>query len=155
MFKLLLIFFSSLEIFTDLCLQKLRILLFNCSAVSDSLWPHGLQHARLPCPSLSPRVCSDSCPSLLFQVIPSTYLILCCPLLLLPSIFPSIGIFSNELALLIRWSKYWSFNFSISPSNEYSVLISFRIDWFDLLVVRGLTTVFSSITIRKHQYFGA
>src|SRR5574341_1556876 len=68
-------------------------------------------------------------------VMPSNHLILCCPLLHLPSIFPSIRVFSNELALCIRWLKYWSF--SISPSNEYSGLISFRIDWFDLLVVQG------------------
>ena len=67
------------------------------------------------------------------SVMPSNHLILCCPLLLLPSIFPSIRVFSKESALCIRWPKYWSFSFSISPSNEYSGLISFRIDWFDLL----------------------
>ena len=67
----------------------------------------------------------------------SNHLILCCPLLLLPSIFPSIRIFSNELALSIRWSKYWNFSFSIRPFNKYSGLISFRIDWFDLPVVQG------------------
>ena len=71
------------------------------------------------------------------SVMPSNHLILCCPLVRLPSVFPSICIFSNELALHIRWSKYWSFSFSISPSNEYSGLISFRIDWFDLLAVQG------------------
>ena len=70
-------------------------------------------------------------------VMPSNHLVLCCPLLLLPSIFPSIRVFSNESALHIRWPKYWSFSFSISSSNEYSRLISFRIDWFDLLAVRG------------------
>ena len=70
-------------------------------------------------------------------VMPSNYLILCCPLLLLPSIFPSIRVFSNESVLRIRWQKYWSFSFSISPSSEYSGLISFRTDWFDLLAVRG------------------
>ena len=70
-------------------------------------------------------------------VMPSNHVILCCPLLLLPSIFPSIGVFSNELAIFIKWPKYWSFSFSISPSNEYSGLISFRIDWFDLLAVQG------------------
>ena len=91
--------------------------------MSDSLWPHGLQHARLLCPSLSPRVCLNSCP-----------LSLWCPLLLPPSTFPSIRIFSNESGLHIRWSKYW--NFTIRPSKEYSGLISFRIDWFDLLVVQ-------------------
>ena len=71
------------------------------------------------------------------SVMPPSHLILCCPLLLLPSIFPSIRVFSNELTLCIRWPKYWSFSFSISPSNKYSGLISFRIDWFYLLVVQG------------------
>ena len=70
-------------------------------------------------------------------VMPSNHLILCCPLLLLPSVFPSIRVFSNESAFCIRWPKYWSFSFSNSPSNEYSGLISFRIDWFDLLAVQG------------------
>ena len=100
--------------------------------MSDSLWPHGLQLTRLFCPPLSPRVCSNSCP--LSQWCPPTHLSLCRPLLLLPSIFPSIRIFSNELALCIRWPKYWSFSFSISTSNEYSELITFRIDCFDLAV---------------------
>ena len=71
-------------------------------------------------------------------VMPFNHLILCCPLLLLPSIFPSIRVFSNESVLYIRWPKYWSFSFSISPSNEYSGLISLRIDWFDLLAVQGI-----------------
>ena len=71
------------------------------------------------------------------SMIPSNHLILCRPLLLPPSIFPSIRVFSNESVLHIRWPKYWSFSFSISPSNEYSGLISFRIDWFDLLAVQG------------------
>ena len=70
-------------------------------------------------------------------VMPSKHLVLCCPLLLPPSIFPSIRVFSDELALHVRWPKYWSFHFSISPSSEYSELISFRIDWFDLLAVQG------------------
>ena len=71
------------------------------------------------------------------SVMPSNHLILCCPLLLLPSIFPSIRVFSNESALRIRWPKHWSFSFNISPSNEYSGLISFRMDWLDLLAVQG------------------
>ena len=87
------------------------------------------------------------------SVIPSNHLILCCPLLFLPSVFPSIRVFSDESTLHIRWPKYWSF--SISPSNEYSGLISFRIDWFDLLQSKGLSRVFSNSTVRKHQFFGA
>ena len=101
-----------------------------------TLQPHGLQYARLPCPSLSPWVCSNLC-SLSQWCLPSNHLMLCCPLLFLPSIFPNIRVFSNELALRIRWPKYWSFRFNISPSNEYSGLISFRIGWFDLLQVQG------------------
>ena len=87
--------------------------------------------------------------------MPSNHLILCCPLLLLPSIFPSIRVFSNELALRIQWPKYWSFSVGISPSNEYSELISFRMDWLDLLAVAGLSRVFSHTTVQKHQFFGA
>ena len=79
------------------------------------------------------------------SVMPSNHLILCCPLLFLPSIFPNIRVFSNELARHIRWLKYWSFSFSISPSNEYSGLISFRIDWFDLLVVQ--------VTLKNHPQY--
>ena len=71
------------------------------------------------------------------SVMPSNHLILCCPLLLLPSIFPSIRVFSNESALCIMWPKDWSFSFNVSPSNEYSGLISFRMDWLDLLAVQG------------------
>ena len=99
-------------------------LLFSRSVVSHSLWPHGLQHARPPCPSPTSGACSNSCP-LIESVMPSNHLILCHPLLLLPSIFPSIRVFSNEWVLCIRWPDYWSFSFSISPSNEYSGLTSF------------------------------
>ena len=88
-------------------------------------------------------------------VLPSNHLILCCPLLLLPSIFPSIRVFSNESALCIRWPQYWSFSFSISPSNEHSGLISFRMDWLVLLAVQGLSRVFSNTTVQKHQFFSA
>ena len=87
------------------------------------------------------------------SVILSDHLILCCPLLLLPSIFPSIRVFSNESVLCIKWPKYWSFSFIISPSNEYSELISFRINWFDSLLFKGLSKVFSNTTIQKHQFF--
>ena len=83
------------------------------------------------------------------------HLILCRPLLLPPSIFPSTRVFSNESLLFIRWPKCWSFSFSISPSNEYSVLISFRMDWLDLLQSKGLSRVFSNTTVQKHQFFGA
>ena len=103
---------------------------FSHSVVSDSLRPHGLQHARPPCPSPTPGAHSDSCTE---SVMPSNHLILCRPLLLSPSIFPSIRVFSNESVLCLRCPKYCSFSFSISPSNEYSGLVFFRIDWFDLL----------------------
>ena len=89
------------------------------------------------------------------SVIQPNNLILCCPLLLLPSVFPSIRVFSNVSVLHIRWPKYWSFNFNISPSNVYSGLISFRTDWFDLLTSKGLSRVFSNTTVQKHQFFGA
>ena len=103
---------------------------FSRSVVSDSLWPHESQHARPPCPSLNPRACSNSCP-----LSPSCH----------PIISSSFVPFSSRLqsfpksgsVLHIRWPKYWSFSFKISPSNEYSGLISFRIDWFDLLAVQG------------------
>ena len=85
------------------------------------------------------------------SVMPSNHLILCRPLLLLPSIFPGIRVFSNELALHIRWPKYWSISFSISPSSEYSEPISFRIDWFDLLAVQGTARVFSNRIVQKHH----
>ena len=100
---------------------------------------------------------SQSPPKLMsiVSVMPSNHLILCRPLLLLPSIFPSIRVLSNESALHIRWPKYWSFSFSISPSNEYPGLISFRMDWLDLLAVQWLSRVFSNITVEKHQFFGA
>ena len=113
---------------------------FSCSVVSDSLQPHEPQHARPPCPSLTPGVHSNPCP-LIKLVMPSNHLILCCPLLLPPSIFPSIRDFSNESALRIRWPKYWSFSFNISPFNKHSGLISFRTDWLDLLAVKGLSSL--------------
>ena len=109
--------------------------------MSDSLLPHGLQHTRFLCPSVSPDMSFQSLLKLTIEsVMQSNHLILCCPLLL-PSIFPSIRVFSNESALCIRWPKYQSFSFSISPSNEYSGLVSFRIDLFDLLAVQGLSRV--------------
>ena len=124
-------------------------MIYCCSVVSDSLWPRGLQYARAPCPSPSPRTCSN-----LFteSVMPSNHLILCCPLLLLPSIFPSIRVFSNESVLCIRWPKYWSFRLaSVLPMNIQ--------DWFPLgltcliLQPKGLSRVFSNTKVQKHQFF--
>ena len=102
--------------------------------MSDFLRPHGLQHTRLPCPSPTPRACQTHAHQVIDAIQPFH------PLsfqLLLPSIFPRIRIFSNESVLPIRWPKSWSFSFSISPSNEYSGWISFRMDWLDLLAVQG------------------
>ena len=99
--------------------------------MSDFVTP-GLQHACLPHASLPPRACQ-----IIDLVMPSNHLILHRPLLLLPSIFPSNSVISNKSTLRIRWPKYWSFSFGISPSNEYLGLIYFRIDWFDLLAVQG------------------
>ena len=107
---------------------------FSCSVVFDCLRPHGLQHTRPPCPSPTPRVYSNSCP-LSWWCYPT--ISTCRPLLLLPSVFPSIRVFSSESVLHIRWPKYWNFSFSISPSNEYSGPISFRVDWLHLLAVQG------------------
>ena len=102
--------------------------------MSDSLRPRGLQHTRPPCPSPNLRAYSNM---FIMSVLPSNHLILCCPLLLLPSIFPSIRVFSNESVLCNRWLKYWSFSFSVSLFKECSGLISFRIDWLDLVAVQG------------------
>ena len=120
-------------------------LLFSHSVMSNSLQPHGLQHARLPCPAPSPRACSNSCPlsqrchtAISSSVIPFSS----CP--------PSIRVFSNESALPMRWPKYWSFSFSISPSNEYLGLISFMMDWFDLLAVQRTLQ-----SLLQHQDFKA
>ena len=106
---------------------------FSCLVMSDSLRPHGLQHSR---PPWSITTSQSLLKLMSFElVMPSNHLILCRPLLLSPSIFPSIRFFSNESVLCIRWPNYWSF--SISPSNEYSGLISFRMGWLDLLAVQG------------------
>ena len=115
--------------------MALFLLSFSYQVVSNSLRPHPLQHPRLPCPSPSLKVFPSSHP--LNWVMSSNHLILCHPLLPLPSLFSSIRVFSKESVLHIRWPKYWSFSFSISPSNESSWLISFENDWFDLLAVQG------------------
>ena len=110
----------------------------------------GLQYASLPCPSPTPRGCSNSCPSswwCLSTISSSVFPFFC----LHP--FLSIRVISNESVLCIRWPKYWSFSFSISPSNEYSGLISFGINWLDLLQCKGLWRVFSNTTVQKHQFF--
>ena len=124
--------------------------------MSDSLQPQGLQHTRRPCPSPTPGAYSNSCPSR--QWCHSNHFILCHPLLLPSSIFLSIRVFSNESVLHISWPKYWSFSFSISPSNEHSGLISFRMDWLDLLAVQGtLKSLFqhhsSKASILQHSAF--
>ena len=110
-----------------------------------------VQLASLSCTiarSLLKLMCIES-------MLPSNHLILCGPLLLLFSIFPSIRVFSNESALRMKWPKYWSFSFNISPSNEHPGLISFKMDWLDLsLLSKGLSRVFSDTTVQKHQFFG-
>ena len=118
--------------------------------MSDSLWPHKLQRARLPCPSLSPgslfKLTSFG------SVIPSSHLIFCHPLLFLPSIFPSIQIFSSESAVHIRWQKYWSFSFSIIPYNEYSRWFPLGLSGLISLLSKELSRVFYSTTVWKHQF---
>jgi len=121
---------------------------FSFSSVAKSyltLWPHGLEHSRPPCLSPIPRVYPDSC----------LLSLLCCPLLLPPWIFPRISVASNESAFCIRGPKYWSFSFTISPSNEHSGLISFRMHCWISLQSKGLSRVFSNTTVQKHQFFGA
>ena len=108
---------------------------FSGSVMSDCLRPHEPRHARPPCPSLTPGVYSNHMS--IESVMPSSHLILCRPLLLLPSIPPRIRVFSNVLMLRMRWPKCWSFSFSISPSSEHPGVISFRMDWLDLLAVQG------------------
>ena len=107
---------------------------FSCSVVSDSLQPHESHHARPPCPSPTPGVHSFT---FIESVMPSSHLILCCRLLLLTPIPPSIRVFSNESTLCMRWPKYWSFSFKIIPSKEHPGLISFRMDGLDLPTVQG------------------
>ena len=123
--------------------------------MSDSLRLHESQHTRLPCPSPTSGVHPNSS---IESVMPSSYLILCCPLLLLPSIPPSIRIFSNESTLCMRWPKYWSFSLNISPSNEQPELVSFRMDCLDLLAVQGTLKSFlqhhsSKASILHHSAF--
>ena len=128
-----------------------RSVQFSRSVVSDSLRPHELQHARPPCPSPTPGFHPN--PMSTESVMPSSQLILCCPLLLLPPIPPSIRVFSSESALRMRWPKYWSFSFSISPSSEHPGLISFRMVWLDLPAVQGTLKSLLQHHSSKHQFF--
>ena len=118
---------------------------FSRSVLSDSLRPHEPQHTRPPGPSPTPGVHPNPCP-----LSQWCHPILCYPLLLLPSILPIFRVFSNESVLRIRWPKYWSFSFSISPSNEHPGLISFRMDWLDLLAVQG--TLKSLLWVPSYTY---
>ena len=140
------------------CLVYYKYCLLQHNNESRYYFPH-FQFSRSACPTLcNPVDCNmpglpvhqqlpeSTQTHLHFVMMPSNHLVLCLPLLLLPSIFPSIRVFSSELILRIRWPKYWSFSFSISPSNEYSGLIFFRIDWFDLLAVQG---TFKSLLLLK------
>ena len=117
--------------------------------MSNSLRPHEPQYTRPPYPSPTPGK-----PMSIESMMPSNHLILRHPLLLLPSIPPSIRVFSSELALRIRWPKYWSFSFSIRLSNEHPGLISFRMTGWISLQSKGLSRVFSNTTVQKHQFFG-
>ena len=123
---------------------------FIRSVISDYLQPHESQHARPLCPSPTPGVHSNTS---IESVMPSSHLILCHPLLLLPPIPPSIRVFSNESTLRMGWPKYWTFSFSIIVSKEIPGLISFRMNWLDLFVVQGLSRVFSNTTVQKYQFF--
>ena len=133
---------------TSPCNHKAQICVssvhFSRSVMSDSLQPHESQHARPPCPTPTPRVHSDSRAS---SVMPSSHLVLCHPLLLLPPIPPSIRVFSSESTLRMRWPKYWSFSFSIIPSKEHPGLISFRMDGLISLQSKELSRVFLSTTV--------
>ena len=132
---------------------NLQKLLSNFFQTFPTLWLHGLQHTRPPC--LSPTLGNLHKLMSIMSVMPSNNLILCFPLLLPSSIFPSIRIFSNESVLRMTWPKYWSFSFSISPSNEYSRLISFAWTGWISWQSKGLSRVFSNTTVQKHQFFGA
>ena len=123
---------------------------FSRSVVPNSLWPHETQQARPPCPLPTPGVHQTHVHCVADTIQQS---ILYRPLLLLPLIFPSIRVSSNESALHIRWPEYWSFSFNFSPYTDHPGLISFRMDWLDVLAVQGLSTVFSNNTVQKHQFF--
>ena len=121
--------------------------------MSDSLRSHESQHTRPCCPITNYR--SSLRLTSIESVMPSSHLILCHPLLLLPPIPPSSRVFSNESTLLMRWPKYWSFSCSITPSKEIPGLISSRMDWWISFQSKGLSRVFSNTTVQKHQFFCA
>ena len=127
---------------------------FSRSVVSDSLQSHGLQNARLPCPSPVPKLVMLKLMSI-ESVMPFNHLILCHPLFLLPSIFPSIKVFSNQSVLHIRWPKYSSFNFSINLPMNIQDLFPSRLTGLISLLSKRLSRVFSNTTVQKHQFFGA
>ena len=131
--------------------SHLVVVVFSCSVASDSVTPWTAAHQASLLSTVSLSLLKFMS---IESVTLSNHLILCHYLLLLPSIFPSIRVFSNESALRIKCLKYWSFSFNISPSSEYSGLISFRVDWFDLFEIQGLSRVFSSTTVWKQQFFG-
>ena len=146
------------EYLLDMCLTRYLIVIssdqFSCWVVSDSLQHNGLQHTRPSCPSPNPGVYSNSYP-LSQWCHPTISSSVSHPLLLLPSVFLSIKVFSNESAFCIRWPKDWSFSFSISPSIEYSGLNSLRwIAWI-FLQSKGHSRVFSNTTVQKHQFLVA
>ena len=142
-----------------------RVSQFSCSVVYDSFLPHGLQHARLPCLSLTPGACSNTCPLSRWCHPTISSFVVAFSACLQP--FPASGSFPisqfppprpNKSVFCIRWPKFWSFSFSISPSNEYSGLISFRMDWLDLLAVQGILKSFlqhhsSKASILWHSAF--
>ena len=139
--------------FTLICMNFVSVVVVQFLVMSDSLWPHGLQYVRPLCPSPSSRICPSSCP--LHQwchlaISSSDVLLSFCS-----QSFPASETFSNESAVYIRWPNYWSFNFSISPSNDYSGLIFLKMDWFDFTAVQGTPGVFFSTTFQRHQFFGA
>ena len=123
---------------------------FSCSIVSDSLWPHELQHARPPCPSSTPRAYPNSSPLSWWchPTISSSVI----PFSSCPQSFPASGFFPNESPLHIRWPKYWSFSFNISPSNEHPGPISFGMDWLDLLAVQGTLKSLLQHHSSKYQF---
>ena len=148
--------YKHLSLVKDLGFPWKSVSQFSCSVISDSLWLHEPQHGRPPCPSPTPGVHSNSRPSSRWCHPTISSLII--PFSSCLQSFPASGSFSNESALCIRWPKYWSFSFSISPSNDYSGLISFRMDWLDLLAVQGtlkslLQHPSSKTSILQHSAF--